>query len=197
MRPTGDRLEAIAGALHRVLGDWVRDGTAEVTAYPVPGLPPEAVWRVRMASLDHPMQAYVGVWPDGSARVLNDDQDGFQDLATASGAEISDAGTALGYVNAFLEVTRGPMVIVQPIGSVADIAWRPGSDAEEAGRAAFLQDAAVRPPSVEPSGDGFRVEVWLVVDQRIQLNAFTVARDGGLSATYRVVAADLPLPIAR
>jgi hypothetical protein len=197
MRPDGSRLEAIAGALHPVLGDWVRDGSAEVAAYPVPGMPVDAVWRVRMASLDHPVQAYVGTWPDGSARALNDDQDAFLDLARATGVEIADANEALGYVLAFLEATRGPIVIVRPIAGVADIAWRPGTDEEETRRTAFLRDAVVQPPTARASGEGFVVEAWLVVDQRIQRNTFTVARDGGLSATHHVVAADLPLPIAR
>ena len=197
MSATDGLLEAIAGALDPVLGAWVRDGTAEVDGYPVPGLPASAVWRVRMSNLDHPVQAYVGVWPDCSARVLADHQEGFFELAAASAIDIVDPGTALGYVLAFLEVTRGPMVIVRAIGSVADITWRPGSDAEEARRAAFLADAPVQPPSAARSGDRFHVEAWLVVDQRIQLNTFDVARDGSLTATFRVVAADLPLPIAR
>jgi len=37
----------------------------------------------------------------------------------------------------------------------------------------------------------------LVVDQRIQRNSFEVSRDGRLSATFQVLAEDLPLPIIR
>ena len=37
----------------------------------------------------------------------------------------------------------------------------------------------------------------LVVDQRIQRNTFEVGRNGAIDADYRVLAEDLPLPIAR
>lgn len=189
--------EAIAAALHPFVGDAVREGRALVTHFPVPGLREGSVWRVRLEDLEHPQQAYVGLWPDGSARVLSDDLAAFMDLVAAAGVEIADPETALGYVQALLEVTRGPMVIVRPLTSVADIRWRPGSDEEERRKAEFLSQASVRPPLAEPSGDGFHVELFLVVDQRVQLNSFDVARHGSVSASYRVIAKDLPLPIAR
>ena len=52
-------------------------------------------------------------------------------------------------------------------------------------------------PSAEPVDNGYRVQMWLIVDQRIQLNTFDVAADGAIAAEFRVVAADLPLPLAR
>jgi hypothetical protein len=196
VKPSDEDLEAIREALHPVLGDRIRDRTAEVTSYPVPGLPERAVWRVRIGDADHPMQTYVGLWPDGRARVLSDDQPAFLDLVSAHHTEIRDRETALGYVLAFLEVTRGPTVIVRPVSDPAEIRWRPGTDDEEARRTAFLADSPIKPPSATPTKDGFQVEVWLIVDQRIQRNTFDVARDGTISAQFHVVAADLPLPIA-
>ena len=189
--------DAIREALHPVLGDRVGDGSAKVTPYPVPGLPAGAVWQVRYEGGDHPLQDYVGLWPNGTARILTDDQPAFLDLASASGVKIADTAAALGYVSAFLEVTRGPQVIVRVLADAADIRWRPGTKDEEARRQAFLDDAPIRPPTSAAAGDGFRVELWLVVDQRIQLNTFDVGRDGTLSTDYRIVAADLPMPIAR
>ena len=197
MTASAGQLEAIRAALHPVLGDRVGDGTADVTPYRVPGLPVDGVWRVRYEDADHPLQTYVGLWPDGAARILTDDQPAFLDLCAASGVRIGDPGVALGYILAFLEVTRGPQVIVRVITDAADIRWRPGTQDEEARRRAFLVEAPIRPPSSEPTGVGFRIELWLVVDQRIQLNTFDVGRDGVMSTDYRIVAADLPLPIAR
>ena len=49
----------------------------------------------------------------------------------------------------------------------------------------------------EPSDGGFHVELTLVVDQRVQRNSFEVARDGSIRSDFRVLAEDLPLPIAR
>lgn len=87
-------------------------------------------------------------------------------------------------------------MIVRPVSDPAEIPWRPGSRDEEERRAALLADPPIKPASAEPTGDGFHVEVWLIVDQRIQLNTFEVTGDGKTSAEFRVVAADLPLPIA-
>ncbi len=196
MKPSDEDLEAIRKALHPALADRIRDRKAEVTPYPVPGLPGRLVWRVRIEDADHPMQTYVGLWPGGTARVLSDDQPAFFDLVSAHHTEIKDPEIALGYVLAFLEVTRGPMVIVRPLSDPADIRWRPGTDDEEARREAFLADSSIRPPSAKRTDDGFHVEAWLIVDQRIQRNTFEVAKDGTISAQFRVVAADLPLPIA-
>jgi len=140
--------------------------------------------------------AQVGSAPPSSELV--DDQPAFFDLVRSrGGAQLTDPGIALGYVLGFLEVTRGPSVLVRPIHNIADIPWRPGTAEEEGRRAALLADSPIRPPTAVPADDGFRVEVWLVVDQRIQLNSFDVAHDGTMATEFRVVAADLPLPIAR
>jgi hypothetical protein len=198
MRPSAQIQAVLAAALHPVVGNHVSDGTADVSSYPIPGLPDDAVWRVLITDMDHSQQTYVGLWADGTGRELVDDQPAFFELVRSrGGAQLPDEGTALGYVLAFLEVTRGPSVLVRPIHASTDIPWRPGTADEEARRAALLANSPIRPPTAEPTNDGFRLEVWLVVDQRIQLNSFDVARDGTLAAEFRVVATDLPLPIVR
>jgi hypothetical protein len=189
--------DAAAAAVGAGLGDRVADGTAELQPSPVPGLADQdAVWRVRDATADHPLQVYVGRWPDGTVRVLTDNQPAFFDLVETVGAELTDPETALGYVRALLEVTRGASVIVRVVSDLGDLRWRPGAPDEEARREAFVADPPIAPPRVEPTPDGFHVELCLVVDQRVQRNTFEVARDGTLSASYRVLAEDLPLPIA-
>ena len=187
----------VADAVGAGLAQAVLADRATQRPVPVPGVGEDVAWLVRDDSGEHPMQCYVGVWPDGAVRVLSDDQPAFFDLVAATGAAIEDPSTALGYVRAFLEVTRGPMVIVREIGDAADLAWRPGSEAEEASRAGFESGPPIEPPVTEPSDGGFRVELTLVVDQRVQRNVFDVGRDGSIEAGYRVLADDLPLPIAR
>jgi len=198
MKPSAERRTVIAEALHPAVGTKVSDGTADVSSYPVPGLQEHAVWQIAITDTDHPLQTYVGLWPNGTGRVLSDNQQAFFDLVSAlGGAQIVDPETALGYVLAFLEVTRGPSVLVRPISDVTDIPWRPGSADEEARRAAFLTDPPISEPSAKPDNNGYRVQMWLIVDQHIQFNSFDVATDGAIAAEFRVVAADLPLPIAR
>ncbi len=196
MNATPEIREAIAGALHPVLGDPVRDGSAEVSSYGLPGLPDGVAWRVLINDFDHPQQTYVGLWPDGSAKTLPEDEQAFHDLVAAAGAEIDSDETALAFVLAFLELTRGPTAIVRPLEAAADIRWRPGTDEQERRRAAFLAESPIRPPAARATAKGFRVEVWLVVDQRIQRNTFEVSKDGKIESSFRIAAADLPLPIA-
>ena len=181
--------QTVAGVVGPGMGPAVLAGTATLRAIPIPGVGDD--------DADHPAQAHVGAWPDGTVRMLSDDQPAFFDLVAAAGADVRDPETALGYVRAFLEVTRGPMVIVREVGDAAELRWRPGSEAEEASRAAFEAGPPLEPAVAEASGDGFHVELTLVVDQRVQRNTFDVGRDGSIRSSYRVLARDLPLPIAR
>lgn len=187
----------VAAAVGAGLGPAVLAGTAILRQVPVPGVGDSLAWLVRDDDADHPLQAYVGVWPDAAVRLLSDDQPAFFDLVASCGAEIEDASTALGYVRAFLELTRGPAVIVREVEDAAQLPWRPGSAAEETNRARFEAGPPIAPPLAEPAGDGFHVELTLVVDQRIQRNSFEVGPGGAIAASFRMLAEDLPLPIAR
>lgn len=193
-RPQAQR---VADAVGAGLGPAVLSGAAIQQPVPIPGVAADVAWLVRDDDAEHPMQGFVGVWPDGEVRLLNDDQPAFFDLVAATGADIADPQTALGYVRAFLEVTRGPAVIVREIGDIADLRWRPGSAGEEANRARFEAGPPIEPSLAEGNNGGFHVELTLVVDQRVQRNLFDVGRDGSIRSDYRVLAADLPLPIAR
>lgn len=193
-RPQAER---VADAVGAGLGPAVLAGSAVQGPVPIPGVGDDAAWLVRDQDVDHPMQAYVGVWPDGAVRLLSDDQPAFFDLVAATGAAIGDEATALGYVRAFLELTRGPQVVVREVEDVADLRWRPGSVTEEANRARLEAGPPIEPPVVEPADGGYHVELTLVVDQRLQRNVFDIGRDGSIRSGYRVLADDLPLPIAR
>lgn len=198
MNPSAKQRTALAKAFDPVIGDKVNDSTADVASYRVPGLPDDAVWKVMITDMDRPLQAYVGLWPDGTARALSDDQPAFFDLVQAhGGVEVGDPATALDYVIAFLEATRGPTVLVQPIRNLGDVRWRPGSTDEEEQKAAFLDSAPQMAPTVTPAVDGYRVHLWLVVDQRIQVNSFDVGANGSIEGSFRIVSEDLPLPILR
>jgi hypothetical protein len=197
MTGAGIAPEAVARAVGDGLGPDVLSGTADLLPVVVPGVEQVAVWLVRDDRLDHPLQAYVGRWPDGTVRVLSDDQTAWTELMAAVGVRIEDPGTALGYVRQFLEVTRGPSVIVHEVAGPEDLQWRPGSADEEARRSAFLAEHLFQGPVTGRTDDGFHVELTLVVDQRVQRNAFDVATDGTVRATFQVIAEDLPLPIAR
>lgn len=52
-------------------------------------------------------------------------------------------------------------------------------------------------PVAEGVESGFHIELTLVVEQRIQRNMFDVTRDGRITASFQVIAEDLPLPIVR
>jgi hypothetical protein len=196
---TDIRAEAVADAVGPGLGEGVVRGSASILPIAVPGVRGTVVWLVRDDSLDHPLQAYVGRWPDGQVRVLSDDQAAWAQLITVVGAHIDTAATALGYVRAFLEITRGPAVPVREITGAEELPWRPGSPDEERRRAAFLDGPPVPGPvaAAGERGEGFHVELTLLVDQRVQRNLFDVTTAGLIDATFVVLARDLPLPIVR
>lgn len=191
-------LVAVAMAVGEPLAGQVLDGTARLAPVPVPGIASTVVWQVRDESGPHPWQVYVGTWPDGSARTLTADQQAWGELVAAVGATLSDEAEARAFVETFLEVTRGTLVIVRPIGSLGELRWRPGSDDEEAARAALLADPPAVDPVVARTPGGFHVELTLVVDQRLQRNEFDLTTAGAITRTsFRVLAENLPLPIAR
>lgn len=193
--------DAVVAAVGPGLGEGVRRGSAAILPISVPGVAEAVTWLVRDDSLDHPLLAYVGRWPDGQVRVLSDDQAGWAALIAAVGAHIDSGATAIGYVRQFLEMTRGPAVPVREVSGADELPWRPGSADEERRRADFLAGPPVPEPIVEPigagEGDGYHVELTLLVGQRVQRNLFDVAPDGRVDATFRVLADDLPLPIVR
>jgi hypothetical protein len=188
---------AVAAAVGEPLASRTLDGEAKVRAVSVPGVEGTVVWSVRDDLGDHPIQVYVGRWPDGSVRVLTADQTAWADLIAAVGAHISSPDQAREYVATFLEVTRGAMVIVRPVASIEDLRWRPGSTQEEAVKAAVLAAPPVMAPSAGATPTGFHIELTLVVDQDLQRNTFDVTAAGEISSSFRVLAKDLPFPIAR
>jgi hypothetical protein len=192
----GIAAEAVAQAVWPGLGTQLLRA-AQVEEHPVPGTDASCVWLVRAVQLDHPMQAYVGRWPNGQVRLLTDDPEAWMDLIDAVGVSLDDAHVALAYVREFVEVTRGASVLVREVSGPEDLPWRPGSPAEEARRTAFLSNHDIEGPVAEQTAEGFHVELTLVVDQRIQRNMFDVGLDGRITASFRVIATDLPLPIAR
>lgn len=193
----GIAVQEVARAVGPGLGSEVIRGSAQVQQHAVPGTDSPCVWVVRGANLDHPLQAFVGRWPDGTVRVLSDDPAAWMELMDAVGVRLDDELSALAYVRAFVEVTRGPSVIVHEVAGPDDLRWRPGSPAEERRREAYLASETFPAAVAERVGDGFHVELTLVVDQRVQRNFFEVRPDGQVTASYRVLADDLPLPIAR
>ena len=191
-------LNTVAIAVGEPLGDQVLDGQAKLAPVAVPGIKGRVVWRVRGESGPHPWQVYVGIWPDGSMRVLTADQGAWADLVAATGTRLVDEAHARSYVETFLEVTRGALVIVRPVSSLDDLRWRPGSADEEKARAALLADPPPTAPVVARTADGFHVELTLVVDQGLQRNLFDVTPAGEITrSSFRVLAERLPLPIAR
>lgn len=193
---TAPSAEALAAAVPEPLSGEVTAGRAEVVEASVAGAARPFLWHVNAHALEHPMGLSVVGDPEGGLAVANDDQAAFVEAAAAAGLRLRSEADALGYVRTFLEATRGPSVLVSVVDDAAGIAWRPGTDAEESRRAAVLAGGEVRPPSVTATADGYRVEVVLVVQQRLQATTLDVTPDGAVQASFRVIADELPLPIA-
>jgi hypothetical protein len=189
-------LTNIALALGEPIGGRVLDGDARVGPVTVPGMSDGAVWAVTDEPGGHPIRLYIGQFPDESARVLTADQSAWDDLVAAVGVHLHSPEQARAYVESYLEITRGAMVIVRAVTSLDQLPWRPGSDGEEAAKTALLASPPLLTATAASAGDGFHVELTLVVDQRLQRNTFDVSPGGSIQSSYRVLAEGLPLPIA-
>jgi hypothetical protein len=190
-------LTAVALAVGEPFASRLLDGVAHLDAVDVPGMSTAAVWSLLDEVGDRPLRVDLGVWPDGTVRTLTADQDAWADLVASVGVQLTDAAQARAYVEAFLERTRGSMVIVRVVTSLDDLRWRPGSSDEEDAKASLLADPPDLAPVAEHVEDGYHVELALVVDQRLQRNTFDVTPAGAITSSYVVVADGLPLPIAR
>lgn len=186
--------EAVALAVGEPLDEHVRHGHAAIGRVRLPGGPEGALWTVRLERLAHPILLHVGQYSDGRATVVTDDPKAWEALVADVGVRLDSADVALDYARCFLEATRGHQVFVREVARPEDLPFRPGSEHEEERRREVLADLEIPPPNAEQSGDGFHVELTLVVDQRLQRNHFEVTRDGAIEATFDVLADGLPFP---
>lgn len=188
---------AAAPALGEPLGGLLIGGEAKAVPLDIPGVDHTVAWSVRYEAGPHPIWSNVGRWSDGTVRVLTADQGAWAELVRDAGISIASEEVAVAYAKAYLEITRGSMVLVRPVESVDDLPWRPGSGDEEAAKAALLASPPDLAPRAERAAGGFHVELALVVDQRLQRNTFDITADGVVTASFDVLAEGLPFPIAR
>lgn len=184
------------GRLAKLLGDPM----TTVRAYPASWLPAGTICEVQHMAVRHPVAFYAGVGTDGRVWMLTDDPDAFTDFARAQGVHLSDGGDASAYVRALLETTRSTSTLVYVLDDVSGIKFRPAVDErEQAQREAFVDTYrdVIRPPAAEPIPDGWEVQAFVVVDQRVQRNRIDVTPAGTFRARFEVLADDLPLAVGR
>ena len=144
---TGDvDRRAVAIAIGQPLGDQVIDGQAKLMPVAVPGIRGTVVWQAKDETGSHPWQVYVGSGRTARYGCSARTRAHGQIWCRLVGAQLDDETDARAYIETYLEVTRGAQVIVQPVAALADLHWRPGSEAEGAARAALLADPPISRP---------------------------------------------------
>lgn len=189
---------ALSELLTGPVSDAVMAGEAAVEPVAVPGLPEGSVWEVSVPEEPHMPRLIVGRGPGGRLRLLTGRPDAFRELIADLPVVIADADTAVGYVRAFLAITREHDVLVQVPDHADAIQWRPGSPEEEDRRQAFVAEVSLE-PQVRPreAADGFVVSLVLLRDQRAEQPTFTVGAGGSIDVDSEILVDGLPLPVLR
>jgi hypothetical protein len=185
---------------HGRLAKLIGDRMTTVRPYPAPWLPSGTICDVRHMAVRHPVAFFAAVGPDGRVWMLTDDPDAFTDFTRAQGVHLADRQEAADYVRALLETTRSMSKLVYVLDDVSGIKFRPAVDEREQARGEEFVDTyrdVIRPPSAEPVADGWEVEAFVVVDQRVQRDRVDVTPAGTFRARFEVLADDLPLAVGR
>ena len=161
------------------MGAQVLDHDAKLAPVGVAGMEGTVVWRVRgrvgstpLAGLCRRLARRLRAGAHGSTRTPG------RNWSAAAGAASQHRCRGTLYIETYLEVTRGAMVIVRPIDSLDDIRWRPGSAEKRTPRRQCWPIRQTTTPLVEAAGDGYHVELTIVVDQRLQRNVFDITAQG-------------------
>jgi hypothetical protein len=161
-----------------------------------PGLSRYGIYSVRHLSPYKPILHYIGYNEGARAFVLDQDPEAFLAMVAADAVSLTTAADAAKYASAFLTVTRPLTRPTYVVESVDDVRFRPQlSDAEQQRRDDFVSKYGpiIAPPAGEPAQNGFRVVVYLVVDQALRRATLQIGSDGAIDADADVLESELPL----
>lgn len=163
-----------------------------------PGLSKFGVYSIKHLSPYKPILHYIGYAEGERAFVLDEDPETFLKMAAADTVRLSSAADAAAYGAAFVTVTRPLTRLTYIVESAADVRFRPRlSEAEQQQRDAFQAKygATITPPTAEVDGSGFRVVVYLVVEQALRRLVLHISKAGAVDADSEVLETGLPLVV--
>lgn len=198
--------EALRGAIRAGLAqsgrnteaDIVVRGGSRLTRVQAPFLKRWQIIRVDYRQTSRPVLFHVAVG-EGQARLLTGAPAAFGEVTAADGVRVTDPAVAAQLARTFVETTRPAGRLTYVVGAVTDIRFRPGLT----GAAAARRDQIVKEygsvlaaPAAKASGEGFAAIVYVVQGRALQRRDITVGAGGSVRERTRVLAPDLPVPIA-
>jgi hypothetical protein len=139
---------------------------------------------------------YVGFAPHQPAYELTAQPKNFIALARADHVKINSLDEAASYAYVYLEVTRVVNHLFYPVTSLEQVRFRAPLKGEELKRkTAFEQKyrSLIAPPASSSTPQGYRVTIYAVREQALELHTLHVQSDGDISDQVTVLEERLPL----
>lgn len=161
-----------------------------------PGLSAYGVYSIRHLSPYKPILHYIGYAEGKRAFILDQDPEAFLAMAASDSVSLDSAEEAAKYGATFITVTRPLTRLAYVVESSEAVRFRPTLSAAEQQRKTEFEKqygATISPPKAEADGTGYRVVLFLVVEQELRQITLTVGRTGTIDADANVLEQGLPL----
>lgn len=159
----------------------------------------DTIYRVSTRPPARPRQYMLGAWGKEEVIVLNNNPDGFFELAANSGLRISSGSDRVSYVTTFLESTRDYQGGVQILTKIEEAWWLPTPTPEEARQREELitkYAQVVQAPSISRESND-TVIVYLIRDRKLLRLHAKVEDSGRIEIVEDVLEPEVPTVMLR
>lgn len=170
-----------------------------VERVPTPFFSTGGVYRVSTRPPDRPRLYVLGVWGKDGIKVLNNDPDGFFELAANSGLKLTSGADYVAYVTTFLESTRDFTGGPQILKTIEESWWLPKPTAEESRRREEViakYTKVVEAPKLSRESST-TVVVYLIRDRALIRMDAKVESDGRIQIAEDVLVPEMPTVMLR
>ncbi|MGH2632052.1 MAG: hypothetical protein ACRDG3_01465 [Tepidiformaceae bacterium] len=197
MAVTREGIHAALSGVRDDIAEYIPDRQlTRIEPVECPGLSRYGIYSVNHLSPYKPILHYIGYAEGERAFVLDEDPEAFLAMAAVDNVSLNSAAEAAKYGAAFVTVTRPLTRLTYVVESIGDVRFRPKlSDAEQERRNAFEKQYgdSIAPPAAERERSGYRVVLYLVVEQELRRITLHVTGAGAVDADAAVLETGLPL----
>ncbi|HJS50628.1 MAG TPA: hypothetical protein VJ781_01900 [Pyrinomonadaceae bacterium] len=157
------------------------------------------IYRVSTRPPDRPRVYALGVWGKDGIKVLNNDPEGFFELAANSGLKLATGDDYIAYVTTFLESTRDVLGGPQILTKIEESWWLPKPTPEEARKRDDViakYKAVVEAPRLSRESSS-TVVVYVIRDRALVRMDAKVDSDGRIQISETVLEPEMPTVMLR
>ena len=157
------------------------------------------IYRVSTRPPDRPRTYILGVWGTDGIGVLNNNPEGFFEVAANSGLKLSSGADYVAYVSTFLESTRDYAGGPQILSTIEEAWWLTKLTSDEARRREEIiakYKTVVEAPRLSRDSDT-TVVVYLIRDRALVRMDAKVEGDGRIKITEKVLESEMPTVMLR